>query len=88
MRSYSLSFHEFRPRFALFPIVGTGRIVVAREFVSASVASLVIVVNNSHIKGGGNGQTASVHPFTQALPRDLRSHAPLERRDWSEFHRL
>ncbi|GBM21630.1 hypothetical protein AVEN_250733-1 [Araneus ventricosus] len=29
-RSYGLSFHEFRPRFALFPIVGTGRIDVAR----------------------------------------------------------
>ncbi|GBM59208.1 hypothetical protein AVEN_60405-1 [Araneus ventricosus] len=29
-RSYGLSFHEFRPLFALFPIFGTGRIDVAR----------------------------------------------------------
>ncbi|GBM29942.1 hypothetical protein AVEN_165932-1, partial [Araneus ventricosus] len=42
-RSYGLSFHEFRPRFALFLVVGTGRIDVARGLVSSSVVSLVMV---------------------------------------------
>ncbi|GBO33183.1 hypothetical protein AVEN_85606-1 [Araneus ventricosus] len=50
-RSYGLSFHELRPRFALFPIVGTGRIDVARGLVSASVDSRIMAVNSSHIKG-------------------------------------
>ncbi|GBN81882.1 hypothetical protein AVEN_257653-1 [Araneus ventricosus] len=74
LRSYELSFHEFRPRFALFPVVGTGRIDVGRGLVSTSVFSRVIVVNSSHTKGRGSAQTASVHPFTRALPRDLPSH--------------
>ncbi|GBM27969.1 hypothetical protein AVEN_20582-1 [Araneus ventricosus] len=86
LRSYGLSFHDFRPRFALFPIVGTGRIEVARGLVSASVASHVMAVNSSDVKGGGSSQTASVHPFTRVLKRDLPNHAPLELRDWSEFH--
>ncbi|GBO15059.1 hypothetical protein AVEN_212782-1 [Araneus ventricosus] len=73
LRSYGLSFLEFRPRFALFPIVGTGRIDVARGFVSASVVSRVMAVNSSHIKGKGNGQMSSVHPFTQALPRNCKA---------------
>ncbi|GBM38322.1 hypothetical protein AVEN_114024-1, partial [Araneus ventricosus] len=68
MRSYGLSFHEFRPRFALFPIVRTGRIDAARGLVSASVVSRVVAVNSSHIKGRGSDQTASSHPFTRALP--------------------
>ncbi|GBL85409.1 hypothetical protein AVEN_34598-1 [Araneus ventricosus] len=51
LRSNCLSFHEFRPRFALFPIVGTGRIDVARGLVSGSVVSRVVVVNSSRIKG-------------------------------------
>ncbi|GBM59172.1 hypothetical protein AVEN_18060-1 [Araneus ventricosus] len=58
LRSYGLSFHEFRPRFALFPIVGTGRIEVVRGLVSASVASRVMAVNSLHVKEGGSGQTA------------------------------
>ncbi|GBN52701.1 hypothetical protein AVEN_157233-1 [Araneus ventricosus] len=52
-RSYGLSFQEFRPRFVLFPVVRTGGIDVARGLVSASVASRVMAVNNSHVKGGG-----------------------------------
>nr|GBL84085.1 hypothetical protein AVEN_273061-1 [Araneus ventricosus] len=60
---------------------------VARGLVSVSIASRVMAINNSHVRGSGSGQTASVHPFTRALPRDLPSHAPLERHDWSEFHR-
>ncbi|GBL93218.1 hypothetical protein AVEN_42665-1 [Araneus ventricosus] len=52
-RSFGLSFHEFRPRFALFPIVRTGRIDVARRLVSASVVSRVMAANSSHVKGGG-----------------------------------
>ncbi|GBO07592.1 hypothetical protein AVEN_239893-1, partial [Araneus ventricosus] len=55
--------------------------------VSASAVSRVMAVNSSHVKGGGRGQAASEHPFTRGLPRDLPSHASLERRDWSEFHR-
>ncbi|GBL86534.1 hypothetical protein AVEN_194794-1 [Araneus ventricosus] len=43
----------------------------------------VMAKNSSHIKGRGNGQTASVHPFTRALPRDLQRHAPYERRNFS-----
>ncbi|GBL91497.1 hypothetical protein AVEN_136966-1 [Araneus ventricosus] len=46
-----------------------------------------MAVNSSHIKGGESSQTVSVHPFIQALPRDLSIQAPWERRDWSEFHR-
>ncbi|GBO05759.1 hypothetical protein AVEN_188738-1 [Araneus ventricosus] len=76
--SYGLSFHEFRPRFVLFPIIETGRIEVARGLVSASVASRVMPVNR-----GGSGQKASVHPFSRALPIDLPSYEPLERRDCS-----
>ncbi|GBM38163.1 hypothetical protein AVEN_48495-1 [Araneus ventricosus] len=86
-RSYGLSFHEFRPRFALFPIVGTRRIDVARGLVSVSVVSRVMAVNSSHVKGGRSGQTASVLLFTRALPRDLPSHTQWERRDCLEFHR-
>ncbi|GBN88987.1 hypothetical protein AVEN_173425-1 [Araneus ventricosus] len=74
-RSYGLSFHEFRPRFALFHLAGIGRIDVARGLLSASVVSGVMAVNSSHVKGRGSGQTASVHPFTRTLPRDLPSHA-------------
>ncbi|GBM82177.1 hypothetical protein AVEN_178934-1 [Araneus ventricosus] len=57
------------------------QIDVARGLVSASVASRVMAVNRSHVKGGTSGQTVSVHPFTRALPRDF------QRRDWSEFLR-
>ncbi|GBM03830.1 hypothetical protein AVEN_231303-1 [Araneus ventricosus] len=73
--SYGLSFHEFRPRFVLFPTVGTGKIDVARGLVSAYVVSRVMVVTSSHIKGRGGGQTASVHPFTRTLPRYLQTRA-------------
>ncbi|GBO07488.1 hypothetical protein AVEN_124508-1 [Araneus ventricosus] len=62
-RSYGLSFPEFRPRFALFPVVGTGRIDMARGLVSASVVSRVMAVNGSHVKGGEEwpyGVSASV----------------------------
>ncbi|GBN73243.1 hypothetical protein AVEN_267793-1 [Araneus ventricosus] len=52
-RSYGLSFHEYCPQFALFPIVGTGRIDVARGLVSASVVSRVMAINSSHVKEGG-----------------------------------
>ncbi|GBM02868.1 hypothetical protein AVEN_89397-1, partial [Araneus ventricosus] len=72
---------------ALFLVVGTGRIEVACWIVSASVASRVMEVNSSHVKGGGSGQTASMHPFTRALSRDLTSHGGWERLEWSEFHR-
>ncbi|GBN09016.1 hypothetical protein AVEN_90927-1 [Araneus ventricosus] len=81
LRSYGLFLHEFRPRFVLFPIVGTGRIDAARGLVSASVVSRVIAVNSSHIKGRGSGQTDSVYRFTRALPIYLPSHEPLERCD-------
>ncbi|GBM02039.1 hypothetical protein AVEN_209736-1 [Araneus ventricosus] len=50
LRSNGLSCLEFRPRFALFPVVGTGRIDASRGLVSASVVSRVVVVNRSHIK--------------------------------------
>ncbi|GBO05713.1 hypothetical protein AVEN_145228-1 [Araneus ventricosus] len=71
LRSYGLSFQEFRPLFALFTIVGTGRIDMDRGFVSVSVVSRVMAVNISHSEGRDSGQTASVHPFTRALPRYL-----------------
>ncbi|GBL74602.1 hypothetical protein AVEN_235509-1 [Araneus ventricosus] len=65
LRSNGLSFHEFRPRFALFPAVGTGRIDVARGlsegpwwtrgslgFVSAkSWIRYTIPWKNSHVCG-------------------------------------
>ncbi|GBM76624.1 hypothetical protein AVEN_51678-1 [Araneus ventricosus] len=73
LRSNGLSFYEFRPRFALFPVFETGRSNVARGLVIASVVSRVMAVNSSHIKGKGIGQTASVHPFTRALLRYLIS---------------
>ncbi|GBN91304.1 hypothetical protein AVEN_31561-1 [Araneus ventricosus] len=49
---YGLSFQEIRPRFSLFPIVGTGRIDVARGLPSASIVSCVLEVNSSYVKGG------------------------------------
>ncbi|GBL73542.1 hypothetical protein AVEN_159521-1 [Araneus ventricosus] len=58
MRSNGLSFHELHLRFALFPVVGTGRIYVARGLVSASVVSRILAVNKTHIKGKRPGQTA------------------------------
>ncbi|GBN71447.1 hypothetical protein AVEN_130788-1 [Araneus ventricosus] len=70
-RSNGLSFHEFRPRFALFPVVGAGRIDVARGPVSSSVVSRVLVVNSSRIK-----EPASVHSSaaeTFAKPRAVRT---------------
>ncbi|GBO21435.1 hypothetical protein AVEN_61385-1 [Araneus ventricosus] len=45
-----MSFRKFRPRFALFPVFGTGRINVVCGLVSASVVSRVVAVNSSHIK--------------------------------------
>ncbi|GBN14644.1 hypothetical protein AVEN_55623-1, partial [Araneus ventricosus] len=60
LRPNGLSFHKFRPRFALFPVVGTGRIDVTRGIVSASVVSRIMAVNSSRIKGT-NGAIASVH---------------------------
>ncbi|GBM43524.1 hypothetical protein AVEN_133831-2-1, partial [Araneus ventricosus] len=50
----------FRPRLALFPVVGTGRIDVARGVVSASVVFRVLAINISHIKGPDSA-IASVH---------------------------
>ncbi|GBN67973.1 hypothetical protein AVEN_262664-1 [Araneus ventricosus] len=72
--SYGLFFHEFRPRFALFPIVGTVKNDVSPGLVCASVVSRVMAIDISHVKGGESAQMASVHPFTRALPRDLRNH--------------
>ncbi|GBN87506.1 hypothetical protein AVEN_180771-1 [Araneus ventricosus] len=51
---------RFRLRFALFPVVGTGRIDVTRGLVSASVVSRVVAINSSHIKGPDDA-IASVH---------------------------
>ncbi|GBN01304.1 hypothetical protein AVEN_240021-1 [Araneus ventricosus] len=64
LRLDSLSFHEFRQRFVLFPIDGTGRIEVVRGLVSSSVVSRVMAINSSHVKGEGewpDGVNASVH---------------------------
>ncbi|GBL97160.1 hypothetical protein AVEN_144603-1 [Araneus ventricosus] len=61
-----LSFHRFRPRFALFPVVVTGRIHVAGGLISASVVSRVVAVNSSHIKGP-DGAIASVHSSTAEI---------------------
>ncbi|GBN50296.1 hypothetical protein AVEN_133250-1 [Araneus ventricosus] len=72
-RSYDLSFHEFRPLFALFPTIGKGRNDAAREPVGAFVGFRVIAVNSSHIKGRRTSQTASVHPFTRVLPREFQA---------------
>ncbi|GBL74333.1 hypothetical protein AVEN_235314-1 [Araneus ventricosus] len=60
LRSNGLSFHKFRPRFALFPVLGPGRIDVARGLVSASVVSRVMAVNRSRIIRP-DGAIASVH---------------------------
>ncbi|GBM59617.1 hypothetical protein AVEN_218929-1 [Araneus ventricosus] len=60
LRSKDLSFHRFHPRIAFFPVVGTGRIDVARGLVSESVVSSVGALNRSHIKGP-NAAIASVH---------------------------
>ncbi|GBL88362.1 hypothetical protein AVEN_103022-1 [Araneus ventricosus] len=60
LRSNGLSFHRFRPRFALFPVFRTGKFYVARGLVSASVVSRFVAVNSSHIKGP-DGAIASVH---------------------------
>ncbi|GBN37529.1 hypothetical protein AVEN_56825-1 [Araneus ventricosus] len=65
LRSNGLSSQEFRPRFTLFPVIGTGRIDVARGFVSAYVVSCVVTARAS------KDQTAPLHPFTRALPRYL-----------------
>ncbi|GBM65269.1 hypothetical protein AVEN_213550-1 [Araneus ventricosus] len=67
-----------RPRFALFPIVGTGRIDVTRGLVSAFVVSRVMAVNRSHVKGGRwpASVSASVLPSAaerSAKPRDVRT---------------
>ncbi|GBM62220.1 hypothetical protein AVEN_118500-1 [Araneus ventricosus] len=73
LRSYCLSFQDFHPLFALFPIVGTGRIDVAREVVGASVVSRVVAVNSSHVKGG-DGVSASIHSSVAerfAKPRSI-----------------
>ncbi|GBL90264.1 hypothetical protein AVEN_130369-1 [Araneus ventricosus] len=71
LRSNCLSFHELHLWFALFLVVGTGRIDVARGLGSASVVSRIIAVNSSRMIGRVSGQTASVHLFTRALPRDF-----------------
>ncbi|GBM79626.1 hypothetical protein AVEN_131225-1 [Araneus ventricosus] len=50
LRSNGLSFHRFRPRFMLFPVVGMGRIYVACGLVSAFLVSHIVTVNSLHIK--------------------------------------
>ncbi|GBM81754.1 hypothetical protein AVEN_13471-1 [Araneus ventricosus] len=45
--------YELHPRLAVFLIVGTVRIKVAGGLVSESVVSRVMLVNSSHVKGGG-----------------------------------
>ncbi|GBL76823.1 hypothetical protein AVEN_53483-1 [Araneus ventricosus] len=52
---------RFRPRFAFFPVVGTGRIDVARGLVSASVVSRVVAVYSSHNSKGPDGTIESIH---------------------------
>ncbi|GBL73088.1 hypothetical protein AVEN_128242-1 [Araneus ventricosus] len=49
-RSHDQITHRFRPRFALFPVVGTGRFDVAWGIVRASVISRSVAVNSSNIK--------------------------------------
>ncbi|GBM05373.1 hypothetical protein AVEN_268518-1 [Araneus ventricosus] len=83
LRSNGLSFHRFRPRFALFPVVGMGRIDATRGLVSTSVVSRVVVVNSSDIKGP-DGAIASVHSNAAEIfpkPRAVRMAHLLE------FHR-
>ncbi|GBM35590.1 hypothetical protein AVEN_121040-1 [Araneus ventricosus] len=69
MRSNGLSFHEFRPRFALFPVVGTGRIDVARGLVSASVVSRVVAVNSSRIKGPDGAIASFLSSSVEIFPK-------------------
>ncbi|GBL97925.1 hypothetical protein AVEN_127026-1 [Araneus ventricosus] len=83
MHSYSLSFHEFRLRFAFFPIVGTGRIEVARGLVSACVVCRVMAVNSWHIKGRRSGQCIRSLEHS----RDIRKATRLRNGRLFEFHR-
>ncbi|GBN38172.1 hypothetical protein AVEN_160451-1 [Araneus ventricosus] len=66
LRSNGLYFHRFCPQFALFPVVGKGRIDVARGLVIESVVSRVVGVSSSHIKGP-DGAIASVHSNTVGI---------------------
>ncbi|GBO05868.1 hypothetical protein AVEN_187008-1 [Araneus ventricosus] len=66
LRSNGPSFHEFRPRFTLFPVVGTGRIDVARGLVSASVVSRIVAANSSRIKGPDEA-IVSVHSIAAEI---------------------
>ncbi|GBN00581.1 hypothetical protein AVEN_215638-1 [Araneus ventricosus] len=59
-RTHDQITHRFRPRFALLPVVGTGRFDVARWFVRASVVFGVVAVNSSDIKGP-DGASLSAH---------------------------
>ncbi|GBM11380.1 hypothetical protein AVEN_59048-1, partial [Araneus ventricosus] len=83
LHSKDLSFHRFRPRFALFPFVGTGRIEMDSGLVSAPVVSRIVAVNSSLIKGP-DGAIASVHSRATeifAKPRAIGTARLLE------FHR-
>ncbi|GBM85827.1 hypothetical protein AVEN_162137-1 [Araneus ventricosus] len=83
LRSNGLSFHEFGPRFALFPIVRTGRIDVARGLVSASDVSLVTAVNSSHIKGRGVARRRQCILSLEHCEDIYQAKRPYEQRDCS-----
>ncbi|GBL65811.1 hypothetical protein AVEN_158519-1 [Araneus ventricosus] len=83
LRSNNLSFHRFGPRSALFPVVRTRRIDVARRLVSTSVVSRVVEVNSSHIKGA-DGAIASIH--SSAAEKFAKPRSVVAARQF-EFHR-
>ncbi|GBN33215.1 hypothetical protein AVEN_104414-1 [Araneus ventricosus] len=84
--SYGLSFHEFRPRFALFPIAGTGRIDLARGLVSESFVSRGMAVNISHIKGKGVAiRNHCIHSLERC--RDICKATRTKKARLFEFHR-
>ncbi|GBN35476.1 hypothetical protein AVEN_165531-1 [Araneus ventricosus] len=75
-------------QFALLPVVGAGRIYVAGGLASSSVVSRVMVVNSSHIKGKGRGQTASSHPFLWPIVFRAMFLWDVERLDEKRFARV
>ncbi|GBM81769.1 hypothetical protein AVEN_106594-1 [Araneus ventricosus] len=79
-RSHDQITHRFRPRFALFPVVGTGRFDAVRGFLSASVVSRDLAVNSSDIKGP-DGDNSSANYSAVAKFRVVRTARMFE------FHR-
>ncbi|GBO18576.1 hypothetical protein AVEN_119416-1 [Araneus ventricosus] len=67
-RTHDQITHRFRPRCVSFPVIGTGRLDVARGLVRASAVSRVVAVNRSNIEDARRSTTGHRYGATRSVP--------------------